>query len=101
MAQPESPAGSAPASTSSASTAQVTRERVEQMRTIVRRSASRWKRLLLLEALALAVAAPLAYLWLVFLLDNLVHLPMWGRVLANLVFLAGFGWLVASLVRRW
>jgi hypothetical protein len=55
---------------------------VEQMRHLVGRNAGRWKRLLLLEAVGLAVAIPLAYLWAIFLLDNAIHLPSWGRVLA-------------------
>jgi hypothetical protein len=68
---------------------------------LVARNARRWKRLTFLEALGLAVAAPLGYLWLIFLLDNLIHLPVWGRVLASLGFVAAAGWLVVALVRRW
>jgi len=36
---------------------------IEQMRRLVGRNAGRWKWLMLLEALGLAVAIPLAYLW--------------------------------------
>ncbi len=77
------------------------RELVEQLRQMVRASGRRWKRLIILETLGLAVAAPLAYLWLIFLLDNLVHLPVWGRLLASLVFCAGVAWLGVRLVGRW
>src|SRR5262249_50690724 len=55
----------------------------------------------ILEALGLAIAAPLAYLWLVFLLDNLLYLPVWGRLIAVVGFLLALGWPAASLVRRW
>ena len=78
-----------------------TPETVERIRLLVERNARRWKRLTFLEALGLAVAAPLAYLWLIFLLDNLIHLPVWGRVLASLGFVAAVAWLGVALVRRW
>lgn len=78
-----------------------TREMVAQMRHLIAGSARRWRRLILLEALGLAVAVPLAFLWLVFLVDNLVHLPAWARWMALLVFLAGVAWLVRSLALRW
>jgi len=56
---------------------------IEQMRRLVGRNAGRWKWLMLLEALGLAVAIPLAYLWAIFLLDNVVHLSSWGRYCGN------------------
>ncbi|HKB35986.1 MAG TPA: hypothetical protein VKD72_06000, partial [Gemmataceae bacterium] len=52
---------------------------VEQLRRLVGRNAARWKRLLVLEAFARAVAVPLAWLWAAFLLDNAVHLSTGGR----------------------
>src|SRR5436190_23777871 len=74
---------------------------LRKLRRLVDDSAGRWKRWLILEALALAVGVPLAYLWLVFLLDNLVHLPVWSRVVANLIFVGVALYLTISLVRRW
>jgi hypothetical protein len=55
---------------------------VDQMRRLVSRNAFRWKVLGVLEAAGLAVAIPLGYLWAAFLLDNALHLPVWGRLLA-------------------
>ncbi len=72
-----------------------------RLRQLVSDNTRRWKLVILLEALGLALAAPLAYLWLVFLLDNQVHLPFVGCVLANIGLLAGIGWAGYHLVRRW
>src|SRR6185437_909424 len=85
--------GSAPPATSS-------QEAVQRLRRLVDDSAGRWKRWMILEALSLCVGLPLAYLWLVFALDNFVHLPVWGRLFANVVFLVATVCLIASLVRR-
>lgn len=79
----------------------ITKDALEQMQQWVSRGARRWRRLILLEAVSLAVAAPLAYLWLVFILDNRVHLPVWGRWVAILLFLGGLTWLCRRLVRDW
>src|SRR5687768_14605514 len=76
-------------------------EAVRRLRRLVDQSADRWKRWMILEAVALLVGVPLAYLWLVFLLDNLVHLPVWCRVLANAIFVIATLSLLVSLVRRW
>jgi hypothetical protein len=81
--------------------ASATRAQLEQLRQLVARNARRWKRLVLLEAIGLAIAAPLAYLWLVFFIDIQVHLSTLGRWLASLVFLGGVGFLARMLVRRW
>jgi hypothetical protein len=61
---------------------------VEQLHSLVRRGGRRWRRLALLRAAGLFVAAVLAYLWLAFFLDNWLHLPVWGRTLAALGFVA-------------
>jgi hypothetical protein len=61
---------------------------VERLQSLVRRGGRRWRLLALLQAAGLAVAAVLAYLWLAFFLDNQFHLPVWGRVLAALGFVA-------------
>jgi hypothetical protein len=76
-------------------------ELVDNLHRLVERNGARWHKLMLLEAAGLILSAPLAYLLLFFLLDNLFHLPAWGRVLANLGFLAGLAWLVVDIVRRW
>lgn len=73
---------------------------VAQMRRLVGRNASRWKRLRVLEAAGLALSAPLAYLWSAFLLDNAIHLPVWGRLLAALGLVALVLVLGVRLVRR-
>ncbi len=57
--------------------------------------------LIILEALGLAISAPLACLWVAFLMDNLIHLPMWTRTLLLLGFLGGTAYLAWSLVKRW
>jgi hypothetical protein len=75
-------------------------EVVAGLRRLVQHNRRRWRLLVAVEALSLAVSAPLAYLLLVFVLDNVFHLPVAGRLLASLGFLAGVvgaGWL---LVRR-
>lgn len=77
------------------------RDMLAQTRQLVARSARRWRLLILLESLGLAVAAPLAFLWLVFLVDNLVYLPAWARWTALLAFVLGIAALLRGLVRRW
>jgi hypothetical protein len=47
------------------------------------------------------VAAPLAYLWVVFGLDILVHLPRWGRVATSALFFAVLVFLGRWIWRRW
>src|SRR6516165_7825160 len=77
------------------------RELMANIHRLVERNGSRWQKLMLLEAAGLVLSAPLAYLLLFFLLDNLFHLPAWGRLTANLVFFGGLAWLVGDIVRRW
>ena len=74
---------------------------VGQLREQVRHNSRRWKILLLLETIGVAISAPLAYLWLIFFIDNTIHLPLLGRLLANLGFLACAGWVAVRIVRRW
>ncbi len=74
---------------------------VVQLRQVVGRSTRRWKILIVLEALGLAIAVPLGYFLLMLLLDNLIHLPTWGRFVACGLFfgtVGGFGWWLA---RQW
>ncbi|MEO6848943.1 MAG: hypothetical protein ABI443_14445 [Chthoniobacterales bacterium] len=78
-----------------------TNDLVVQLRKLISRNTRRWKRLIIFEALGLAIAIPLGYFLLVVLLDNVVHLPTWGRITACIIFLgavAGFG---AYLMRQW
>lgn len=76
-------------------------EALEELRAVVERGRRRLTLFVLIESLAISLAAVLAYLWLVFLLDNTVHLSMWGRVTANLIFCFGCGWLIVRQYRKW
>ncbi len=74
---------------------------LRELQQLVQRNTRRWKRLLALEMLAVLVAAPLAYLWVVFSLDILVHLPRWGRVATSALFFAVLVVLGRWLWQRW
>ena len=76
-------------------------ELVRGLRELVERNTRHWKRLIVIEMVAVVVAAPLAYLWAVFSLDVAVHLPQWGRVLASGVFLVVVAGLLRWMWRRW
>ena len=78
-----------------------TEDMVSELRDLVRHGRRRWKAMVLLGAASLAVAALLGYLWLVFLLDNVFHLAVWGRVAANFAFLLGVAWQGVRLARSW
>lgn len=80
---------------------QPTSELLRELQQLVQRNTRRWKLLLALEMLAVLVAAPLAYLWVVFSLDILVHLPRWGRVATSALFFAVLAALGRWLWRRW
>jgi hypothetical protein len=71
------------------------------LQSLVRTNTRLWKRLIVLEMAAVLIAAPLAYLWIVFSLDMLVHLPRWGRILTSAVFLAVLFALARWIWRRW
>ena len=85
----------------SAKTPKASPSALAQLRQLVAANTRRWKMFILLEAVGLALAAPLGYLWLVLLLDNLVHLSFFGRTLASLGLLGGIGWATWYLVQRW
>ena len=74
---------------------------LDRFRALVDANTHRWKRVLLLEALGLAIAVPLAYLWFVLFLDNQLHFPLIGRFLAGIGVLIGMGGGATHLVRRW
>lgn len=80
---------------------QPTTELLRELQQLVQRNTRRWKLLIALEMLAVLVAAPLAYLWVVFSLDILVHLPRWGRVATSALFFTVLGVLGRWLWRRW
>ena len=73
---------------------------LRQIHALVRRNMQRWRLLTVLEGLGLSLSALLAYLWLVFWLDDLWHLPRAGRVIASAILLAGIAVLLVGLVRR-
>ena len=74
---------------------------VRQVRGLVERNRQRWRALMLVEGVASFLAVPLAYLLLVFAADNVMHLPTWGRVAAQLLLLALIGLQGWRLMRRW
>ncbi len=76
-------------------------ELLQKLKQLVQRNTSRWKLLIMLEMLAVLVAVPLSYLWAVFSLDILLHLPRWGRVATSAVFIAVLVLLARWLFRRW
>src|SRR4051794_20023361 len=78
-----------------------TKERLARFQDLVQQNSRRWKLMILLEALGLALSAPLAYLWIVFFLDIQWHLPPAGRLVVSLGFRAGGGWAALHVVRRW
>lgn len=73
----------------------------QHVRRLVQQNSRRWKLLAVLEGLAFTVSALLAYLWLVFWLDNVLHLPTWGRAAASLGLVACVIWLATRLIGRW
>ena len=76
-------------------------ELLRELETLVARNTRQWKRLIVLELLAVLIAAPLGYLWVVFSLDILVHLPGWGRVATSAIFFLVVAGLLRWIWRRW
>ncbi len=74
---------------------------IQALQRVIRKRNSRWKRLVILEAMGLAIAAPLAYLWMILVLDTVLHLSMGGRFLASLVFLAAVIWQTRRFLISW
>ena len=74
---------------------------LDELRALVQHGQKRWQRLIMAEALGLAIATPLAWLWLVFLADNLLHLNRLGRLAGIVVFVGVVIGLVVRLRRRW
>lgn len=71
------------------------------LRSLVIAQARRWRRLQLLRAAGLAVAAPLAVLAAACLLDALVHLPTLGRAAAAAAVLGVAVHMAVRFVRHW
>ncbi|MEO6053184.1 MAG: hypothetical protein ABIP97_04155 [Chthoniobacterales bacterium] len=71
---------------------------VQQLRQLVQSNTRRWKALIIFQALGLALAIPLGYFLAVILLDNVIHMPTWGRLTSCVIFVAAvltcFGWLL-------
>lgn len=78
-----------------------TAELLRELQRLVQRNTRHWKRLIVLEMIAVLIAAPLAYLWVVFSLDILVHLPRWGRIATSAVFVLVLAGLGRWIWRRW
>lgn len=57
--------------------------------------------MIFVELFAVVIAVPLAYLWAVFSLDILLHLPQWGRTATSISFAALLVLLVRWLLHRW
>lgn len=74
---------------------------VDELRRVIGRGNRRWKCLVLLEALGLAIAAPLIYLWLMFALDSVFHLSVPARWIAGILFFAALVWQAHRLARSW
>lgn len=73
---------------------------LRQVRSLVAGNMRRWKLLTLLEGVGLAVSLFLAYFLAVLWLDDAVHLPRPGRIVAGAGLLLGLGSIVVGLVRR-
>ena len=76
-------------------------DRIESLRRLVESQRVRWQRWNLLEALGWTLSALWAYFLLAVLLDNLVHLPMWGRFATATGLCAVFIWFGRRLALRW
>lgn len=92
---------SAPAPSQRAAEAPAPEQLLNTLRAIVHRNAMRWRAWIVVELFAVVVAVPLGYLWAVFSLDILLHLPPWGRAATSVSFAAVLAWLARWLLRRW
>jgi hypothetical protein len=72
------PTPTAPTSVSAPALTLDSAEAVTRLRQLVRQNSRRLRCVIALEALGLAVSAPLAYLWLIFFLDTRLHLSLAG-----------------------
>jgi hypothetical protein len=72
----------------------------ERLQGLVRRQQRRWRRVAGVQTLATLLALPLCYLWVVFLLDNLLHFSTPARLLAGLGFLIVTGGLLLAAWAR-
>ena len=72
-----------------------------EVRQVVSGNIRRWKGLVLTQSAALLVAVPLAYFWIMLLLDSLVHFPRGIRLAAGLGFLVVVFVIGRVQWRRW
>ena len=56
---------------------------VEKFHRLVEQGRTRWRRLSLVRDAGLFMTPPLLFLWLIFRVDNVVHLPVWARAAAS------------------
>ncbi|MEO8205783.1 MAG: hypothetical protein ABI615_06345 [Chthoniobacterales bacterium] len=78
-----------------------TLELITKLRSLVDRNTRRWKALIILEALSVAIAVPTGYFLLAVLLDNSIHLPVWGRIsICGVFFMTLIGFAI-RLCRQW
>ncbi len=75
--------------------------KLAHLKQLVNANTFRWKTIILLEAISLCLATPLAYLLLVFFLDNQWHLNVLGRLIASIGLFLGLGWAALHLYRQW
>jgi hypothetical protein len=76
-------------------------DHLDSLRLLVATQRDRWQRWNLLEALGGTLSALWAYFLLAVLVDNLVHLPMWGRFATASGLCAVLIWFGRHLTRRW
>ena len=74
---------------------------LDQIAELVQRNRKLWKQLIVVESLSLALAAVLGYFLLVVLLDNLLILPVAGRLIAACGLLVCIAMLGMGVARRW
>ncbi len=76
-------------------------DRIDSLRQLVESQRVRWQRWNMLEALGWTLSAIWAYFLVAVLVDNIAHLPMWGRVGTAGGFCAVLFWFGRGLARRW
>ncbi len=76
-------------------------DRIDGLRHLMESQRTRWQRWNLLEALGGTLSAVWGYFLLAVLVDNLVHLPMWGRLATASGLAVVLFWFGRSLARRW
>lgn len=78
-----------------------TQAAVRQIQRYIQSARRRWRALLLVEGVGLAIAAVLAYFWIAVLVDSALRLPVIGRLIAGAGLIACLAWLTLRLMRQW